>query len=68
MVTLYINGENMTVPATIQTISELIDHLELKSPFVIVEHNQVILKNDQHENTTISNGDKVELVQFVGGG
>jgi len=68
MVTLYINGENMTVPATIQTISELIDHLELKSPFVIVEHNQVILKNDQHENTTISSGDKVELVQFVGGG
>jgi len=66
--TLYINGEHVTVPETVRTISELVDHLELKSPFVIIEHNQVILKNDEHDHTTVNSGDKVELVQFVGGG
>lgn len=65
---LHINGENVEVPKTVKSITELINHLDLNSPFIIVEHNHVILKNDEHEDTTVSSGDKVEFVQFVGGG
>lgn len=65
---LRINDEMIHVPKSIQTIADLIHHLELKNPVIIVEHNHVILKNDMHKQTKIQDGDKIEFVQFVGGG
>jgi len=65
---LTINGEQMNVPSSIKTITELIEHLELKSPVIIVEHNDIILQKGEHEKTEIKSGDKIEFVQFVGGG
>ncbi|HLS66967.1 MAG TPA: sulfur carrier protein ThiS [Pseudogracilibacillus sp.] len=65
---LVINGEKMNVPKSISTITELIEHLELKSPVIIVEHNEVILQKGEHEKTKIAPGDTIEFVQFVGGG
>ncbi len=65
---LRINDELIHVPKSIKTITDLIQHLALSNPFIIVEHNSVILKNDEHAQTTINDGDKIELVQFVGGG
>lgn len=65
---LIINGTNMTVPSSIKTVTDLIDHLNLKSPVIIVEHNEKILQKGEHAHTTIEDGDKIEFVQFVGGG
>lgn len=65
---LTVNGRDMTVPKNIETIYELIHHFDLKSPVIIVEHNEVILETGQHEKTKINSGDKIEFVQFVGGG
>lgn len=65
---LIINGANMKVPSSIKTVTDLIDHLNLKSPVIIVEHNEKILQKDEHEHTPIEEGDKIEFVQFVGGG
>lgn len=65
---LIVNGRDITVPTTIQTVDELINHFDLKSPVIIVEHNKVILKKGQHETTIIKDGDQIEFVQFVGGG
>lgn len=65
---LRINDEMIYVPKSIETITGLIQHLELSNTFIIVEHNYVILKNDEHAHTTINDGDRIELVQFVGGG
>jgi len=67
-VNLQINGEQVTVPETIKTISDLIDHFNIKNPVFIVEHNENILEKDDHDQTTIQAGDKIEFVQFVGGG
>jgi len=67
-VNLHINGAKVEVPASVQTVTDLIAHLDLSSPVIIVEHNQVILKKDEHENAQIKDGDKIEFVQFVGGG
>jgi len=67
-VKLLINGSTVEVPSTIHTISELIHHCQLNSPVIIVEYNQTILQKQEHETTEITEGDKIELVQFVGGG
>lgn len=65
---LEINGETVKLPETIHTVKQLIDHYAFRSPIIIVEHNETILKRDDHEITSLKDGDKVELVQFVGGG
>lgn len=65
---LIINGKEITVPNTIQTVKQLIDYYEFKSPVIIVEHNEVVLQKDAHEQTKVNAGDKIEFVQFVGGG
>jgi len=65
---LVINGNVVEVPKSVRTVSELIDHLELQSPIIIVEHNEVILKKEEQQTTQLSPKDKLEFVQFVGGG
>ena len=65
---LQINGEQVKVPETIQTIADLIQHFEIKNPVFIVEHNENILEKDDHAATKVTDGDKIEFVQFVGGG
>lgn len=65
---LQINGEHVKVPETIKTISDLINYFEIKNPVFIVEHNENILEKDDHEQTVVKDGDKIEFVQFVGGG
>lgn len=66
--TLTVNGREVTVPETIKTVNQLINHFDLKSPVIIVEHNDVILEKGEHDKTNIEAGDKIEFVQFVGGG
>lgn len=65
---LQINGEHVTVPENIQTITDLIEYFEINNPVFIVEHNENILEKTDHAETSIKSGDKIEFVQFVGGG
>lgn len=65
---LHINGQNVEVPDTIRTIEELLTHFELQEKMLVVEHNQNILQKEDHENTGLSEGHKIEIVHFVGGG
>lgn len=63
-----INGNTMVIPGEVDTITKLIDHLEINNPVVIVEHNDVILQKETHENTIVQPSDRIEFIQFVGGG
>lgn len=63
-----VNGEQATLPSSVTTIPQLLHYFNVQSPAVIVEHNETILKRQEHEQTTLADGDKLELVQFVGGG
>lgn len=65
---LQLNGEFVTIPTTITTIKEIMEYFKISNPVVIVEHNDNILEKTEHTDTKITDGDKVELVQFVGGG
>ena len=63
-----INGNAMVIPKKVDTITKLIEHLEINNPVVIVEHNDVILQKETHENTMVQANDRIEFIQFVGGG
>lgn len=65
---LIINGELITVPDKVTTVSELLAHFELNQKVAIIELNQNILDKSEHELTRLSDRDKIEIVHFVGGG
>ncbi len=65
---LVINGDKIEVPNSVETIAHLLHHFELQKKVVIVEWNAKILEKESHQETKLCNGDKVELVHFVGGG
>ena len=51
-----------------QAVSELLAELELDSRLVVVELNRQILRRGELSEVTLEPGDRVELVNFVGGG
>ena len=64
--TLTINGEPKAVAAS--TLAALITELGMKSDRVAVELNREIVTRAQWEQTQLRDGDKLEIVHFVGGG
>lgn len=64
---LTINGEPRTFEA-LSTLATLIDALSLKGDRVAVELNREIVPRLQWESTPVKDGDKLEIVHFVGGG
>jgi len=64
---LTINGETRTLsPAA--TVSELIEQLGLKLDRVAIELNREIVPRDRWTETALRDGDRLEIVHFVGGG
>ncbi len=56
------------VPDTLQSITDLLKHLNLHDQVVIAEVNEEIINNQKQSETQIKENDKIELVRFVGGG
>ncbi|WP_058308254.1 sulfur carrier protein ThiS [Gracilibacillus massiliensis] len=65
---IIVNGENLELNQKIATVEDLLEHLQLKKKSLIVEHNQTILKKEQHGTAKVTEGDRFEIVHFVGGG
>jgi len=68
--TLYINGDERTflAPLTPFTLAALIESLDMKSDRVAVELNRDIVPRDRWPETPLKDGDRLEIVHFVGGG
>jgi sulfur carrier protein len=64
---LIINGEKRRFDAPL-TLTALLDHLGMKTDRVAVELNHEILPRDQWATHQLAGGDRLEIVQFVGGG
>ncbi len=64
---LTINGEPRTVPGP-ATLAQLLEQLGLDPQAVVVEHNRAIVRRPALAATSVSEGDQVEIVHFVGGG
>lgn len=61
-----INGESRAVTA--DTLGTLIEQLGMKADRVAVELNRQIVPRNQWAQTTLKDGDQLEVVHFVGGG
>jgi sulfur carrier protein len=64
---LIINGEERQFEA-ISTLASLIDQLGIKGDRVAVELNRDIVSRAKWQETPLHDGDKLEIVHFVGGG
>lgn len=62
-----LNGEPRDVAEAI-SVSKLVSHLKLKPEQVAVELNGEVLRRLHWDDTVLSEGDRVEVVHFVGGG
>ncbi|MBG9657960.1 sulfur carrier protein ThiS [Cytobacillus firmus] len=63
-----INGDAMVLPEIVNSVSLLLEHFNLEQKVVIVELNQHILDKSMHAETMLTDGDRIEIVHFVGGG
>ena len=64
---LIINGEPREYAITM-TIAELLDVMGLKGKFVAVERNLEVVSYTKYAETTLADGDRLEIVTLVGGG
>jgi thiamine biosynthesis protein ThiS len=62
-----VNGDERRVPGP-ATLLDLLTHLGLDPRMVVVELNREIVRRPRLGDTSLSEGDSVELVHFVGGG
>jgi thiamine biosynthesis protein ThiS len=63
---LTINGEEREVQA--RGVAALVLELGLDPRKVAVERNLEIVPRSRHGETRLDDGDRIEIVQFVGGG
>lgn len=64
---LFINGQKQELKPDTR-ISDLLKQLQINSGAVAVELNLAIVPKNQFENTVLKEGDKLEIISFVGGG
>ena len=62
---IVVYGDDRRVPAT---LLDLLAHLGLDPRTVVVELNREIVRRPRLAETSLSEGDSIELVHFVGGG
>ncbi len=66
-IVIQVNGESRETTAG-TTVLELLEQLGLNAGRVAIEYNLQILAKAKWEETRVASGDKLEIVQFVGGG
>lgn len=62
-----LNGEPHEVDGPL-SIADLLTKLSIDPRRVAVEHNYVIIKRHLFADVTVTDGDRIEIVNFVGGG
>ena len=65
--TITVNGETRESASAI-TVRQLLDELQISAVRVAVEVNLDIVPKAAYERHTLQDGDKIEIVHFVGGG
>ena len=64
---LIVNGETRSLDGA-PTVADLVLALGLDRRNVAVERNLEIVPRSLHDTTLLADGDRIEIVQFVGGG
>lgn len=64
---LIVNGEENDYPG-VTDVASLVEHLGLKADRLAIELNHDIVPRSQWGATALTEGDRLEIVHFVGGG
>lgn len=62
-----LNGEPLELDSGV-TLARLLALRQIDPRFVAVERNLAIVPKSQYDETALQAGDRLEIVQFVGGG
>ncbi|MDQ6735766.1 MAG: sulfur carrier protein ThiS [Nitrospirota bacterium] len=62
-----VNGELQTAPSG-STVAGLLKQLDIRSDRVAVEVNLQILDRQNFDRQSLQEGDRVEIISFIGGG
>ena len=67
---LCVNGQAREFPelGSKPALTKLVDLLQMKADRIAIERNGDIAPRSTWEQITLQDGDKLEIVQFVGGG
>jgi sulfur carrier protein len=63
---LTINGQERELEA--KTLADVVGHFGLNERIIVIEHNLNIVPRELYADTAVAEGDKIEIVHFVGGG
>jgi thiamine biosynthesis protein ThiS len=66
-ITIELNGEPFAVDYG-TSVQELIDQLELRTGRIAVALNRAVVPKAEYSSVSLKQNDKVEIVNFVGGG
>lgn len=64
---LFLNGEPAAAPLGL-TVAAFLDRLGLPRKGIAFERNREIVPKSAYDVTVLTDGDRIEIVQFVGGG
>ena len=67
MAKIQLNGKKVKIQRNL-SIKDLIKRYRLKENKIAIELNGTILPKDHYKNKKVKNNDKIEIVQFIGGG
>ena len=67
MAKIQLNGKKVKIQRNL-SIKDLINKYRLKENKIAIELNGTILPKDHYKNRKVKNNDKIEIVQFIGGG
>jgi thiamine biosynthesis protein ThiS len=64
---LLLNGDEREI-AEVSSVADLVASLSLDSRKVAVERNLEIVPRSTYADTALADGDRIEIVTFIGGG
>ncbi|OEH92954.1 sulfur carrier protein ThiS [Bacillus solimangrovi] len=66
--TIIVNGENINIPESVNTLQDLVHHYNLENKIIVIEQNKEIISQNNYHQQILKNNDVIEIVNFVGGG
>ena len=67
MVEVVINGDNTTFDSPTSLV-QYISSLDIDTKLIAIAYNHTVLRKEEWSSVTLDDGDRIEVVQAVGGG
>lgn len=68
MLSITLNGRPRTLSLPMATLADLVRDLAMEGKRIAVEKNGEIVPKSRYADTSLSDGDRIEIVGAVGGG